>query len=786
MRQTTKTEESTEIYTWGADRYGQLGLGNTQTGKCYCTPRFSSFSIVIKSVACGEEHSALITLIGQIFTIGSNNEGRLGLGNKSIIQSSTPSLVEALSNFNAVSISCGWGHTAAIMDNGDLYTWGVGEYGALGIIDTESQWFPVKVVFPDTQVKALSADCGTRHTAIVDVKGVLYMCGTGDAGQLGTGRRDKELLPRAIPMNEKIEYAACGVFHTLILSRSGKVYATGGNSYGQLGIGGKRSVLSPMKVESLEKYNITKVSAGHHSAAITDKGDLFIWGTGAFGEYDTPTLFSTLKATDISIGSTFGVLLDTNGNLYSWGTNSNGELGIGDFEIRKTPSLIKGLQGKIVTKVSCGGSYVIALGGNINISSKPLNRYGDDILRSVNEEQKRRSVLEKEVKYIDQSQYLQQDNQDLQDKVTALESQIEAEKNRKHNLLRDIDKMRNNPHMSNQGAIQREIDLLREENERLRNEKMTRKTKDTSKLSELLGEYEEKIEAEVKDKERILREKQQEINNLRDTIPKLKATINDLERDKMQFENNCKEEIRRLESVISGYNSQVNKEEKAKAELLSIHNDNIRRIAELDQRLTETIREKDRLGKEIEAYTSEIDQFHYQTTNKQGELKEELVKQENLQSSLSAKENDIKEIKSDYNRKAIEYKTEIDNIRKQITDITYDNERIQNKLNIKQIEIDTLNKDLIAWRQVVNNVTGENSALRNITAKLEDKQRRLTNNRPSVEHLDIHTANIEYRSKEKVLHTLETYEGEEDEGRAIEQTEQISDPYLQQKRPSLY
>jgi alpha-tubulin suppressor-like RCC1 family protein len=81
--------------------------------------------------------------------MGSNSEGRLGIGDRSIRQSSTPCLVEALSRLSGVHISCGWGHTACVMNNGELYTWGVAEYGALGIPDNESQWFPVRVSFPE-------------------------------------------------------------------------------------------------------------------------------------------------------------------------------------------------------------------------------------------------------------------------------------------------------------------------------------------------------------------------------------------------------------------------------------------------------------------------------------------------------------------------------------------------------------------------------------------------------------------------------------------------------------
>lgn len=129
--------------------------------------------------------------------MGSNSEGRLGIGDRTISLSSTPCLVEALSKFNAKSIACGWGHTAAVMDNGDLYTWGVGEYGALGIQNSEPEWmekstlpeppyqlwFPVKVAFPEKgKVYVDSVSCGTRHTMIVDARGRLFGCGAGDAG----------------------------------------------------------------------------------------------------------------------------------------------------------------------------------------------------------------------------------------------------------------------------------------------------------------------------------------------------------------------------------------------------------------------------------------------------------------------------------------------------------------------------------------------------------------------------------------------------------------------------
>ena len=78
-----------------------------------------------------------------------------------------------------------------IMGNLIIYTWGIGEHGALGQISIETCWKPTKVAALES-CKIVGVSCGIRHTAIVDDTGLLYMCGSGDAGQLGTGTRDKE------------------------------------------------------------------------------------------------------------------------------------------------------------------------------------------------------------------------------------------------------------------------------------------------------------------------------------------------------------------------------------------------------------------------------------------------------------------------------------------------------------------------------------------------------------------------------------------------------------------
>lgn len=355
-------EGYTEVFAWGGDHFGQLGLGNKHTGKTYSLPRFCSFNILIRDLACGEEHSAFISSSGHVYSMGSNSDGRLGLGDKSLRQSSSPCLVEGLLNYRSVKISCGWGHTGVITDEGSVFLWGVGEFGALGTGGAENSWLPVKALLPRT-MRGLDISCGSRHTGLIVEENrnkSLLMTGSGEAGQLGTGRREKEFSFILVNTSEEVQDVACGVFHSLIISVSGKLFAMGGNSFGQLGIGSKKSTSRPERV--VVDCNFVKVACGSHSAGISDKGQLYVWGTGVFGEYLQPTRMAVSHCKDLGIGGSYGIAVDTSGNVYAWGANSNGELGLGDYDARIPPTVIQSLKGKTVKKISCGGSYVIGLG----------------------------------------------------------------------------------------------------------------------------------------------------------------------------------------------------------------------------------------------------------------------------------------------------------------------------------------------------------------------------------------------------------------------------------------
>lgn len=92
-----------------------------------------------------------------------------------------------------------------------------------------------------------------------------------------------------------------------------------------------------------------------------------MWGRGIWGESPFPQQIMTISnpVTDVSLGREMGLAVDDQGIAWSWGTNANGELGVGDSEPRVHPFPLLNLKGKTVTKAHCGHNFSICLGNNV-------------------------------------------------------------------------------------------------------------------------------------------------------------------------------------------------------------------------------------------------------------------------------------------------------------------------------------------------------------------------------------------------------------------------------------
>ena len=223
-----------------------------------------------------------------------------------------------------------------------------------------------------------TVSCGRHHTGFLTVGGTLYMSGRSSSGELGYGRKEYSRIPvRTLGIGERIIQVSCGESHTLCLDECGRIWAWGSNKEGQLGTGDKESQTYPIMLPSLSGQTMMSVQCGHHSASISNQGELFIWGTGVFGQYLLPHLVPSINVAvnEVNVGGAFGVALDNRGIIWCWGSNNKGELGVGDYESRSAPYPLINLHESRIAEVACGGEFAIAI-----VKRDPQQRRGSKLL----------------------------------------------------------------------------------------------------------------------------------------------------------------------------------------------------------------------------------------------------------------------------------------------------------------------------------------------------------------------------------------------------------------------
>ena len=179
-----------------------------------------------------------------------------------------------------------------------------------------------------------------------------------------------------------IKQVACGKYHTLVLLESNsnvrELWAFGANNFGQVGNNSNQNQFSPVKVDprppegkvTREKsHNFKQISAWHSSAAVTEDGLIYVWGAGIFGEFKKPRkvkLQNNILIDNIQVGGSFIVLIDSDKRIVVWGSNSNGEIGVGDNKVRNHPTRLETIDEKQIMKVSVGSSFAFAIGKTSN------------------------------------------------------------------------------------------------------------------------------------------------------------------------------------------------------------------------------------------------------------------------------------------------------------------------------------------------------------------------------------------------------------------------------------
>ena len=273
----------------------------------------------------------------------------------------------------------------ALLTNGSVYAWGLGNAGQLGDGATGNSFTqPVKVRFPaGVKIASLPIDVMPFDTGLaVDTKGHVWGWGDNQGGELCLGNHNKHLTPVRLPFSHVT--AVAGAFDHALYDASGQVWACGLNSLGELGDGNTKPSSVPVKVKGLgpAAHVVFLVAAFANSGALLADGKYRDWGTNGEGQLgigtqnkpsDVPVAVSLpARVRQVSQGGSAPgngqtLVLLTNGRLYAWGADRNGQLGDGKTATQSSPKLITPPSGVTYrTLASSGGtSYGISTTGAV-------------------------------------------------------------------------------------------------------------------------------------------------------------------------------------------------------------------------------------------------------------------------------------------------------------------------------------------------------------------------------------------------------------------------------------
>ncbi len=416
------------VFSWGLDTQGQLG--NNSTTKTDTPVEVigvggigdlgtTSPSTPIIQISAGGAFAIALDSSGNVFTWGQDNEGQLGNGSASG-HSATP--VEVLGGeqggtdlSNIIWISAGLDYGLALDSTGEVWAWGNnsdGQFGNGSSGTTSDTPVAVANIFTtlglsliNTTSPSISGSEG-ESSYVLDSSGNVWAWGNNNDGQLGNGTITNSDIPIKIPGLVNITEISGGVDFALALNSSGNVYAWGNNAQDQLGIGSTTPTTSDTPVEVVggaqggtDLSNIIGISANNEtSLALTSGGNVYSWGSNAVGQLGNDTTTSSdspvevhgvnnsgflgnitqvAEGADTTAADSASYALSSAGNVYAWGHNNDGQLGIGSTSTSEYPVEVHGVSGGDlggITQIAAGQDFGLAL----NSSTGNVYAWGND------------------------------------------------------------------------------------------------------------------------------------------------------------------------------------------------------------------------------------------------------------------------------------------------------------------------------------------------------------------------------------------------------------------------
>lgn len=312
-------------------------------------------------IAAGKERSFAINEDGELYAWGRNEIQELGFGGTAWISRSpkTPTKVGDKSDW--VSVAAGRTHIIAINKDGEIYTWG-------SDVDFRGTLEGINMVLRNPTRTGTKSDwkfvaAGHDYSLAINEDGELYAMGNSTRGKLGLGKdgTSRGKLTR-VGNRSDWKFAAAGTHHSLAINEAGELYGWGSNLYFALGVGGRErgvdrifAVYSPTKLDERTNW-VSAAAGGKNSFAVNAAGELYGGGREHSWKFmdekispegkikdgrdklirfpsrigdaaNWKSVFVSNIFHDTRENTIYGLAMDTNQHLYSWGDNSKGQLG---------------------------------------------------------------------------------------------------------------------------------------------------------------------------------------------------------------------------------------------------------------------------------------------------------------------------------------------------------------------------------------------------------------------------------------------------------------------------
>ena len=307
----------------------------------------------IKKVVASAANTAAVDDEGNLYTAGDYLRGQLARTLDFYVDEDSV-LTKVSTSAKTIDVALGVDHIVVLDENGEVWTAGCNQYGALGIDENAGKyWYGTqietlrKVTVGDGSVKIRAVAAGQYHTILIDENGGVWTAGYNSDGQLGRSENVNSGTPNTVFKkaegldNVKIIGASGGTAHTVLLDESGNVWTAGNNLHGQLGRQTAKNMDSKFEkvADGISGVKITAIAAGSRYTVLLDEsGNVWTAGSNGYGELGRETngmsssvfgkadLQGATAAKFIAAGGTT-IVIDTDGNVRTSGINGHGQLG---------------------------------------------------------------------------------------------------------------------------------------------------------------------------------------------------------------------------------------------------------------------------------------------------------------------------------------------------------------------------------------------------------------------------------------------------------------------------